>query len=475
MNYEYFSLTTPEFNLLRKFLYLNSGLELTEKRKYQLELVVGKRLEVLRLASVEEYLHYLMVNVKRVEEQQLLIDSLTITETYFFRNKSHFDLLQHHILPQIAQNSPEKKLKIWSAGCSSGEEPYSIAMIIHELSVFFYGWKIEILGTDVNQTRLHQAKAGVYTERAIKMTSSYYLRKYFKLKDDLYHLNDNIKAMVDFRKFNLIHEPYPLQEMKDYNIIFCRNVTIYFKKSSTERVIHNFYKSLKDDGCLLIGHSESLHNINDEFRLSEKDGVYYYLKSPAPQNTDERGLYTDQVTPLPVTLTATDTKSLLEKGLGLSARGEYEEALFCFNEAIKAEPYLVEPYLCRGQLYADRRVYSEALSSYEQALKLAPLNAEVHFLMGLVYWEKEDFAQAADFFKKAKYLDAGFCLPYYYLGLWYEKEVRYNRAYQAFAAALKIIEKVPKQIKTTSLADFKIETIKQTCLNKMEQLERLSD
>jgi len=173
-------------------------------------------------------------------------------------------------------------LRVWSAGCSTGEEPYTITMLINEKGNFS-GWDIEIYGSDINQRVLQTARKGIYRKNSFRTTERYYIQKYFTEEDGFFQINDSVKKHVNFSYLNLL-DPFKTRFLGNMDVIFCRNVLIYFDTESRRRVIENFYNRLVDGGYLLLGHAESLINISTAFHLKHLKNDMVYQK-PYPKDT----------------------------------------------------------------------------------------------------------------------------------------------------------------------------------------------
>ncbi len=269
-----------QFKHFQELIYQRYGIFIDQGHRDTLRMGLLARTTAINLNSYNQYYHYLRFHPDREVEFRQLISLITITETSFFRNREQFDVLTGHVLSELSagrQGRP-RLLRVWSAGCSSGAEPYSLAISILESPLLSEGWQVQILGTDVSQKALQEARAGWYTERTMRFCTSAERTKYFRKVGDGYEILPRVKSMVDFQYFNLVEEPFPLARMGGWDIIFCRNVTIYFKPESTRRVIHNFYESLEAGGYLFIGYSESLQQITRELVPIEIGGTYIYQK-----------------------------------------------------------------------------------------------------------------------------------------------------------------------------------------------------
>jgi chemotaxis protein methyltransferase CheR len=265
------------FRLLRDFIHDYCGIFFDDASKFLLERRLSRRLEQHHLKSFEEYYHFLRYDRKREEELTVLVDNLTTNETYFFRENPQLRAFAEEILPELRERLADRKaLRIWSAGCSTGEEPYTIAMLLFESGDWWRTWQVEILGSDINQRVLHTARKGLYKKSAHRVTSPEMLAKYFieEEKGD-YRIVDKVKELVSFSSLNLL-DPLKANLISNMDIIFCRNVIIYFDKEAKKKVIESFSNKLREGGYLLLGHSESLINISNAFvlRTLKNDMVY---------------------------------------------------------------------------------------------------------------------------------------------------------------------------------------------------------
>jgi chemotaxis protein methyltransferase CheR len=271
------------YRLLRDFIHGYCGIYFDDSSKFLLERRLSRRLEQRRLKSFEEYYHFLRYDRKREEEIVILVDNLTTNETYFFRESPQLQAFSEEILPELRQAHADRKvLRIWSAGCSTGEEPYTIAMLLLESGDWWRDWQVDILGSDINQRVLHTARKGVYKKTSHRVTSPEMLSKYFVEENGGYRIVDKVKELVSFSYVNLL-DPYKTSLITNMDIIFCRNVIIYFDKEAKKKVIESFYQKLREGGHLLLGHSESLINISNAFELRTLKNDMVYQKPMRPK------------------------------------------------------------------------------------------------------------------------------------------------------------------------------------------------
>ncbi|HUL00316.1 MAG TPA: protein-glutamate O-methyltransferase CheR [Nitrospirota bacterium] len=264
------------FRLLRDFVHDYCGIYFDSGSKFLMERRLSRRLEQHRLRSFEEYYHFLRYDRKREEELAILIDNLTTNETYFFRESPQLRTFSKEILLELRRTCADRKvLRIWSAGCSTGEEPYTIAILLLESGDWWRDWQVEIIGSDISQRVLHAARKGVYKKNAHRATSPEMLKKYFIEEKGEYRIIDAVKELVSFSSMNLL-DSFKTSLISNMDVIFCRNVIIYFDKEAKKKVIMAFWEKLRAGGYLLLGHSESLVNISNAFelRMFQNDMVY---------------------------------------------------------------------------------------------------------------------------------------------------------------------------------------------------------
>jgi chemotaxis protein methyltransferase CheR len=254
------------FRLLRDLIRDYCGIYFDDDARYLLEKRLSRRARNHHLSNFRDYFRYLLYDKNRDEELTAIIDILTVNETYFFREQNQLRAFSEEILPELREtNKDRKRMKIWSAGCSTGEEPYTVAMLVMEKG-YFLGWDIDISGSDINHRVLQVARSGMYRKNSFRTIDNYYLRKYFKEQDSLFKISDTVKQYVNFSHLNLL-DSFKTKLMGSMDVIFCRNVLIYFDHPSRKRVVDMFYERLTDGGYLLLGHAESLINISTAFTL----------------------------------------------------------------------------------------------------------------------------------------------------------------------------------------------------------------
>lgn len=273
------SMSDDEFSLLRDCIYAHCGIRFDQDSKYILEKRLTPRLTDLNLPTFYDYYHFLKYNRSKEQELNDIMDVLTTNETYFFRESFQLKAFTDEIIPELIKTKTargNRTLRIWSAGCSTGEEPYTIAMLlstIPELS----GWNIEIIGTDISQRVLQQARRAVYGKSSFRATEESDLKRFFHQQDDGYKVNDSIRELVTISHLNLF-DTHRLTMLGKVDLVFCRNVIIYFDQAAKKQVIESFHSALYYGGFLLLGHSESLMNITTQFTLRHFKNDMIYQK-----------------------------------------------------------------------------------------------------------------------------------------------------------------------------------------------------
>jgi chemotaxis protein methyltransferase CheR len=270
-------MTDDEFLVLRDLIYSHSGLYFGEDNRFLLERRLSSRLNHYQLATFHDYYYYLKYDRNREQELSDIMDLLTTNETYFFREAFQLKAFTDEIIPELVSAKAalgDRTIRIWSAGCSTGEEPYTIAMLLLDRPELT-GWKIEIVGTDISQRVLHNARKGIYGISAFRVTDERYKNRYFHEQEGGFRVADSVRELVTFSRLNLYDENR-FQFLGKMDVVFCRNVIIYFDQPAKKKVIGHFYNTLQPGGFLLLGHSESLMNITTAFKLRHfrNDMVY---------------------------------------------------------------------------------------------------------------------------------------------------------------------------------------------------------
>lgn len=427
-------LSADEHQQFHDFLIRHSGLHFERRNIKMLERGLDSRMTALRITTYSDYYAYLELNMERRNELQKLLQFLTVGETFFFRYHGHFEALAKNTLAGLLQLPAKKSLRIWSAGCSTGEEPYSIAMAIMEAIPDWKRRDIRILATDINSRSLKRAQEGVYSAWKMRVTPQHYLEKYFTVIGESFLVNDEVKALVDFSYFNL-QTPAPPGEY--FDIIFCRNVLIYFTSATTKMVVEMFANALNPGGYLYLGHSETLVNVSSRFERHIQAGSFYYRKktgavAEAAKAAEKAlalnlqgdvkaepttALRSPAAPPLIVKPVETiNPDHLFVKGLGLLHQEKYAEAAEVMREVLQLQSHHTGAILADGQIRLAQGKYDEALDCCNRALTLNDLLPGGYFLRGLLFEVDDRVAAAFEEYRKAVLLKIDFIMPHYQLG-----------------------------------------------------------
>lgn len=258
--------TDSDFGFLRDFVAERTGIVLSDAKREMVYGRLSRRIRELKLGSFGEYCSLIRNGSEQEAEQ--LTNLITTNVTSFFREPHHFEFLEFTVLPDLMkERAPSRRIRIWSAGCSSGEEPYSIGMVVLDVLGSIQDWDIKILATDLDRTALEKARAGMYSEeRVVGISEERRLRWFTRDPSSTtaaFRVSPKLSAMIQFNPLNLMHE-WPMRGI--FDVIFCRNVVIYFDKSTQAALFDRYAEVLSDAGHLFIGHSETLHRLSTRFR-----------------------------------------------------------------------------------------------------------------------------------------------------------------------------------------------------------------
>ena len=265
-------MTPPEYEYLRKFLKDYSGLDLSADKQYLIESRLFPLARKVGLSGISELVQKIMGGSAAFNVQ--VVEAMTTNETFFFRDKVPFEHFRNLIMPQMLRSRANRKsVRIWCAAGSTGQEPYSLAMSLKEMGAALDGWRIEIVATDLSQEVLEKSKAGLYSQFEVQRGLPIQLLvKYFKQVGEIWQINPDIRAMVQQRQFNLLHD---FSQLGVFDLIFCRNVLIYFDQETKTNIFNRLAKAVEPDGFLVLGAAETVIGLTTVFKpLVEQRGVY---------------------------------------------------------------------------------------------------------------------------------------------------------------------------------------------------------
>ena len=276
----------PDLVRIRYVVYQVAGIFHPDNKLRLLLDRCSRRMKELKTESLREYFECLTIKATRQSELVALLNEITIGETCFFRSQLQLDALRQIVIPKVLEAKsgfPLRRLRIWSAGCSTGEEPYTLSMLLlEEAQGRLKDWTVEILATDLNERSLAHATNAIYGTYSTRNLTPHYRQRYFTVAGDQLQVQPAVRSRITFSRLNLSDDAR-MTFMKSMDVIFCCNVLIYFDLISKRRVIQHFYNNLLPHGYLFLGHSESLYGVSDEFRLVHLPGATAYIKGERTQ------------------------------------------------------------------------------------------------------------------------------------------------------------------------------------------------
>jgi chemotaxis protein methyltransferase CheR len=450
-----------EFERFRSFIRRRFGLSFEERRTEFLVDVLRQRMERTACNNFVTYEQRYLSTLVDLHEEQALAEHLTVCETYFFRYTDQFRALAEMAIPSVLSASRGRTaLRILSAGCASGEEAYSLAILIREQFPEFAAWDITIHGIDINPTMLKKATRGLYGKWSLRSTSADIIAKYFHARGRDWLLHQSIRSMVTFEERNLIGEDAGFWQRDAFDIVFCRNVTMYFTPEATRSVIARIADSITAGGFLFLGHAETLRNISTEFRLQHVGDIFCYQRLDNPKMLtvatgdankswfeiiDHSSKHIRTVTESNNVLTASTLQALPACDQAavhdLLRRERFAEALAClstFPDDVRAE---ADARLLFAVLLMNTGDVAGAEQACRRLLKLNDRDADAHYVMALCceHAGNDDASLESD--KKAAGLDTAFAMPHLHMGLAAKRLQRLDVAEREFEQALELLDR----------------------------------
>lgn len=365
-------------------------------------------------------------------------EALTISETYFFRDQGQIELLRRRILPEILRKPHPPR--VWSAGCSTGEEAYTLAMMLDELAGPSPAGSL-LLATDISQASLDKAARGVYSEWSFRAQSPGPMFRKFG-KD--WEVSPDLRSRVTFARHNLLSgQPPPFATSAGFDLIICRNVLIYFSPEAIARTVENFYKTLRPGGYLITGHGE-LHSLQDARwqKMYLEDSAVYQRPSPA-QIPEIPLAAAPSAPPAPRSILA--PAAIVEDARHLVARGRYAEASEKLEQILTDKPDDIAALNLAVQTWANSRQFQKGRYFCRRALERKPLDSQPYFLLAQIAQEEERLAEAAEMLQKALYLDPNFIAAHLELAALFEMDGDHARARRQRSAALSSVRRLPPE------------------------------
>lgn len=385
-----------------------------------------------------------------------LINRLIVNETFFFRNAPQFAALRDFILPSLIRSRRESNqlfLRLWCAGCATGEEPYSLAILLYEALPDISQWNIMLMATDINRHSLAYAAKGVYGDRSFRSeTPSYVRKRYFRTNGRTAELMLEIRQMVRFSYHNLAEDNYPsvANNTLGLDLIMCRNVTIYFPQDTTRRIVQRFRESLVEDGWLIVGHSEPHISLYAGFEVRNFEATVIYQKAPKSEAKEPIIWWTNEpATPPHANLSGPASVRQPSTASSSKRRASPAKKKIATQTAPAKEPpspnAAVLSYLEKAREFANRMQWPEAHQWLDRALEQEPLLLEAHFLRALIYNHQGDNKQALEALRRAIYIDRHFVLGHFHSGMINWQLGRVREARRAWGIARILLQQMQPQ------------------------------
>lgn len=445
------ALSDEEFAAVAKLLHGAAGLSFDDARRDSLAFSIAER---MRMADVPDVASYLakVGSLTGAAELQALIDEVTIPETHFFRNPPQIRALRKFVIPELIRHAEKtKRLRIWSAGCSTGEEAYTLAILVREVLPASTDWDVKILATDISTRGLAAGREGRYGERAFVMTEPADLNRWFVADPHggSWQVRDEVKALVEFEHRNLVTDP-PAFETGEADLILCRNVTIYFDRETTRELMKRLYSRLRDGGYLFLGHAETLWQISDDFSLVSLGDAFVYRRldesavEPVTESIERRRVLPDRRTKADPIADADRRKHDGDRRHKRREPVEVPKLPRLVTPALPIPRTIAPQFETRDPLDTVRVALSEG--RYAEAADLAaevagatPLRADAHYLWGVALTNLGRDADALVVLRKTVYLDPDHGFAHFMLGGALERMgegVAAARSYRAAASTL---------------------------------------
>lgn len=445
------------FGQLKALVIATTGMAFYADKDVELARIVAGRMAETHRSSCARYLQ--LITEGDGGEMDALVAELTIGETYFFRHKEQFAALRDIVLPDLLErNAAFRSLRIWSAGCATGPEPYSLAIMLRrEFGVRLADWQVRIIGTDINQRFLDHARAGRYDEWAFRATPEEIRRSCFETMGKQWRIRQEYREMVQFQYHNLIQSPFPsiTDGMAGFDLIVCRNVVIYFDTNTIERLVPCFHQSLSDGGWLVMGHAEPNIELFRPFRALNTAGTVLYQRQDQPSSLP--GSAPVVVMPMPRQPRADKRPAARRATTPATVRPPSPKA-----EA-RPVPVPLQPGaddLGGVRKLADQGRWDEALAACARWMERDALDARPHFYRGLVLNQQDDLDGGEGAFRRAIYLDRHYVLPHYHLGLLLLRRGELVGAQRSLRNVLMLLGTAPDDLMIDAADDLTVEQLR---------------
>lgn len=468
------ALSDASFARVRDLIEERCGLDFGDSRRASLEAALHARMQQLGIAAHAVYFDRLSAQPGD-DEFRSLINLVTITETCFFRDPAQFRMLRMHIIPALLAEraaAGRRTLRICSAGCSSGEEPYSIALLLREmgLHVTHAGWTIEIVGIDVNTVMLDAARRGLYSPKAVRNVQGERLQQHFTPVGRGFQLDRAIMQAVRFEHGSLLQDP-PFAAGA-FDLILCKNVAIYFRLELTRRLVDRLHAALDAGGYLLLGHSESLWQIEQGLQLVEHEGVFGYRKPAAARAAAFTWMAPVQRATREATAAFDEPASHYERVLRIFRDGDWTAAEAGVQAIVASSPAFVPARLLLAGLHAHLGRHDDARKEAEGILRINDLEPKAHLLLGMIAARAGRTAEAVQALRRALCMDDSLALAYFWLGNLYRDGGEYERALEEHGQAVARYERRQLDFTEEFAADLSPSQIINVCRQSVRRLGR---
>jgi len=501
-----------------------TGLAIREQDRESLCRKIMDRTRCLRLSSVEDYYQLLLTRSERSDrEWETLIDALTTGESYFFRDQGQIQILRNHLLPELIHQQRNQaqgragdrpSLNIWSAGCSTGEEVYSLAILLMELIPDWKNWHLRVLGTDINAVAIAKAKMGLYNNWSFRLVEPRLKNAYFQAQKGLWKIDPQVTKIVDFQTHNLILDPIPEQKSHPiaFDLIICRNVFIYFTKDAIDICLQKFCHALKENAHLITSHTELYgHNLNclqvkvlpESIIYQKQRSLAHSKHSPEKKNSPSFAHPSPNPSVLPFPLSPIQdrqkassspskphyplksyaSKLPLVHNLSPQTPQKHQELEHLFNRKdythlieksriyLKDNPKDFVTLLSMAKSYANLGQLDLAIEYANQCLSVSSFAIDPYYLLAQIYEEKGELEQAKLYLKRIIYLEPKLITAYLDLGSLYAQQGNKIQARKFWTIALDLLQKHPQDGKITASGDYSSQELLMFIKKCLQQLQ----
>jgi chemotaxis protein methyltransferase CheR len=455
--------TTFDISQIAKIVLDRAGLRLSDTQIVDLD----RLLQSDDFSSLQPDLHALPALLQRQSTEspvwQAILRCITVGETYFFRHQAQWDALRDSVLPALIKYRRERgqlHLRLWSAGCATGEEPYSLAMLLREILPDIDQWQITILATDINGGNLERAQKGVFRAWSFRNeTPSHVATRWFKQERQNFKLDPVIQRMVIFKPLNLISDKYPSFETGTMNmdLIICRNVTIYFAQDTTRQIAERFHGALNSDGWLMVGHSEPMSSVYQGFAARNFPNTVIYQKIGVTEAAEAPA--TIELAPLPPVQVKVKHRIMASTPASIIKK----------TEPLPTAQVKAREYWDRAKQAADAEHWDKALTWLSRAESIDQFQPQVYYLRALIHWQLGEIEDAFRSLRQSVYCDPNFALAHYALAELYEAGHEFKQSLRHLRLAQSAIEGLPPQIELPFADELTVEMFRSLLNQKLQQ------